>query len=237
MAQSPADDAPRRVLILDFDGVVVNTEEVHFESWREAFRQQLGVRLPGDYTQVVGLTLDELFEMWRPLAPVPLTADLRQRLLAAKTDLFFTVGKGRFKPIPGVADLVRDAQRQGWYAAIASRGRRMRLLRTLELARVPAVFELILALEDAVDPTTDRKVHARAAWALGAEPAACVVVEDSLSGIADALDSGIGRVIGLTTSFDAAALRQAGAHEVISRLDEVRLPSIAVPSGSNGGGA
>lgn len=229
MAQSLSAGDGRRVLILDFDGVVVRTEEVHFESWREAYRQVLGVHLPGHYSQVVGLSLDELFDMWQPVVGAPLDADMRGRLLETKTELFFRIGADRLQPVPGVADLVRDAQQQGWYTAIASRGRRLRLLKTLELARVPAVFELILALEDAVDPRTDRKVHARAAWALGAEPAACVVVEDSISGIIDALASGIGWVIGLTTTFDSAALQEAGAHEVVSRLQDVRLPLSGPP--------
>ena len=233
MSQPLMAGEPRRVLILDFDGVVVNTEEVHFESWREAFRQLLGVHLPGDYTQVVGLTLDELFDMWRPAARVPLTSDMQRRLLAAKTDLFFSIGAGRLKPLPGVADLVRGAQQQGWYAAIASRGRRLRLLKTLELAQLPAIFELILCLEDVVDPQSDRKIHSRAAVALNADPAACVVIEDSPSGIADALDSGIGWVIGLTTSFDAGALRAAGAHEAVSRLSDVRLPQAIAQKRNN----
>lgn len=229
MIQLSADGARRRVLILDFDGVVVSTEEVHFESWREAYRQLLGVHLPGGYSQVVGLSLDDLFAMWQPLVGTTVDAEMRQRLLAAKTELFFSIGEGRLKPIPGVAELVRSAQEQGWYAAIASRGRRLRLLKTLELARVPAVFELILALEDAVDPRTDRKVHARAAWALGAEPADCVVIEDSASGILDALNSDIGRVIGLTTTFNDETLRQAGAHEVLHSLSDVQLSPIESP--------
>jgi len=229
MTQPLAAGAGRRVLILDFDGVVVSTEEVHFESWREAYRQVLGVHLAGDYSQVVGLSLDALFAMWQPAVGRPLDSEMQRRLLEAKTELFFRIGEGRLMPIAGVADLVAGAQEQGWYVAIASRGRRLRLLKTLELARVPAVFELILALEDAVDPQTDRKVHARAAWALGAEPAACVVIEDSASGIRDALDSGIGRVIGLTTTFDDEALRRAGAHEVVRRLQDVHLPPLETP--------
>jgi hypothetical protein len=41
--------------------------------------------------------------------------------------------------------------------------------------------------------------------------------------VADACDSGIGHVIGLTTSFDANALRAAGAHEVVDDLRQVDL--------------
>ncbi|MEP6988373.1 MAG: hypothetical protein ABI970_22405, partial [Chloroflexota bacterium] len=89
--------------------------------------------------------------------------------------------------------------------------------------RMPALFDLILGSEDAVDPTTDRKNHARAAHIFNIDPLACVVIEDSVSGIKDALACGIGTVIGLTSSFDAAVLAQAGAHQIVSHLSEVAL--------------
>jgi beta-phosphoglucomutase len=218
---------PRRVLILDFDGVVVDTEWVHFESWNAAFAEILDVQLPGDYTQIVGLTLDELHRMWTAsgvISAATLDSRMKERLLARKTELFFEIGADRLTPIPGIGDLVHRAQALGWYAAIASRGRRMRLLRTLELAHVPAVFELVLGSADIVDAATDRKVHARAAEMLGADPADCMVIEDSAAGIADACASGIGWVVGLTTSAGRAELYGSGADQVVESLDDVDIP-------------
>ena len=217
----------RRVLILDFDGVVVDTERVHFESWKAALAETVGASLSGDYRQIVGLSLDELYAMWIDkgvVQPEMLDSATKDLLLARKTDFFFEIGADQLTPVAGAAELVRRAQDQGWYVAIASRGRRIRLLRTLEIARVPAIFELVLCSEDIVDRTTDRKVHSRAAHALGAEPEDCVVVEDSLAGVVDARDSGTGWVVGLTTSSSAPDLYAAGADEVVESLNEITLP-------------
>ncbi|NDJ78712.1 MAG: HAD family phosphatase, partial [Chloroflexi bacterium] len=125
--------------------------------------------------------------------------------------------------LPGSVALIRRAFETGWIVAVASRALRRRLLRTLDLVQMPPLFDVVLGSEDVVDPGTDRKVHARVAHIFGIDPAACVVIEDSVSGVRDAVACGTGTVIGLTTSLDGAALRAAGAHEVVDHLDAVNL--------------
>ncbi len=220
------DADPRHVLIFDFDGVVVHTEKVHFESWNATFEEEYGVRLEGDYTQVVGLTLDELMQMWTASGALPasvLQPEVQERLLARKTDHFFEIAETIMEPVAGVADLVHKAQNLGWYAAIASRGHRRRLLKTLEMSQIPAVFELVMTADHIVDPETDRKVHSLAAEALGAYAADCIVIEDSVGGIVDASNSAIGWIIGLTSSVDANELLAAGADETVDSLSEVEV--------------
>jgi sugar-phosphatase len=125
--------------------------------------------------------------------------------------------------MPGSVELMQRAYDSDWYIALASRARRIRLHRTLAVIHFPLQFDAILGTEDIVDPSTDRKNHARAGQLFGIDAAHCVVIEDSLSGIMDACAAGIGRVIGLTSSFDQAALLAAGAHEVVDQLDAVRI--------------
>jgi HAD superfamily hydrolase (TIGR01509 family) len=217
---------PRRALILDFDGVLVDTEPLHFESWNQAFAELFGIRLEGGHQVLVGLTLEEIYQLWWQAGKTPasaLTVEMKDRLLRRKTELFFALGKGRLLPMPGGVELLERARSQGWYTAIVSRSLRLRLHRTLDLLRLPTHFDVILGSEDAVNPRTNRKDHARAASIFGINPAVCVVVEDSPSGVADARTAGIGRVIGLTTSLNAAVLQAAGAHEVVDHLDTVQL--------------
>lgn len=216
----------RRALILDFDGVIAHTEPVHFAAWKQAFGELHGLYIEGDYTQLTGLSLQDIYRLW-------LTANGRgndhlseahkQALLARKTELFFELAAGHLHPLPGSLELIQRAVDAGWYAAVASRALRWRLHRNLELIGMPALFTVVLGSEDVVDSVTDRKVHSRIAHMLDLDPAACVVIEDSASGVADAVDCGIGRVIGLTSSLDAAVLWQARAHEVVDQLDEVQL--------------
>ncbi len=219
-------NASRRALILDFDGVVAETEALHFECWNAAFDELHNVRVAGDHRQLVGLSLAQIYALWgnaRPDNPLALSAADEATLLARKTELYFERAAETLRPIPGVVDLIRRAHDGGWYVAIASRALRVRLLRTLVLLKLPPLFDIVMGSEDLVDPASDRKRHARAAAPFGIAPQRCLVIEDSASGVRDARADRIGCVLGLTTSLDHAALLSAGAHSVIERLDDVRL--------------
>ena len=222
----PVDDHSRRALILDFDGVLVDSEALNFRAWDQAFAEQKALRVSGGYQQIVGLSLAQLYDHW-PLRnghdPAALSALDRQALLARKNELFFSWATDQLQIMPGSVDLVARARSAGWYVALASRARRLRLLRTLELIRFPLPFDVIMGSEDSVDALTDRKVHSRAGAVFGIDSSACVVIEDSRSGVADACAAAIGHVIGLTSSADASTLREAGAHEVVTALVNVVL--------------
>lgn len=218
-----AHNESRRALILDFDGVLVDSEPIHQESWRRAFHQLLGVPADAAPSGEIGLSLDEIFDRWGAALGVELTAVQKEALLARKTEIFFTLGADRLRPMQGSMTLIQRARALGWYVAIVSRARRLRLHGTLAMMQMPAHFDVVLGCEDGVDLLTDRKDHARAARIFAIDPADCVVIEDSASGVADARSAGIGRVIGLTTSLHANALCAAGAHQVVDHLDAVEL--------------
>lgn len=211
---------PRRMLILDFDGVLVDTEPLNYESWSAIFAREYNARHEGGHSALVGLTLDDIFRLWLPELP---DAATKERLVALKNEHYFTLAAQRLTPMDGAVALVRRALDAGWYTAVASRSRRTRLLRTLDVIGFPAIFDAVLGHEDIVDPVTERKNHARAAHMFGIDPAACVVVEDSTHGVRDAVACGIGTVIGFMTSQTADALRAAGAHAVVSHLDAIAL--------------
>ncbi len=214
---------PRRCLILDFDGVLVDTEPLHFEAWQTAFDSLMGIRIEGTYHQFVGLSLEQIYHLWAGDKMDRLTSDMRQNLLTLKIETFLALAANQLQPMPGSIDLLRRAQAAGWYTALVTRSLRMRLHRTLNIIHMPALFDVILGSEDSVDPLTDRKDHARAARIFNIDPLNCIVIEDSVSGIKDAITSSIGTVIGLTSSLSSEVLRQAGAHQIVARLDEVQL--------------
>ncbi|MEM7538969.1 MAG: HAD family phosphatase [Chloroflexota bacterium] len=217
------DPIAKRALILDFDGVVVETEQLHFDCWNAAYEELYGIRVGGSHNQLVGLSLQQIHELWCSATEelLVLSDDEKDQLLKRKTELFFTLGKTTLTPVSGLRSLIQCAHDNGWYVTIASRALRMRLLRTLEMLGIPAIFDLVMGSEDIVDPNTDRKVHSLAAKPFGITPENCIVIEDSASGVRSAVDCGIGTVVGLTTSLDCAALEKAGAHVVVDALVEV----------------
>lgn len=218
-----ASNQPRRALLLDFDGVLVDSEPLHQESWRRAFGEVVGQAVGEAPGEEVGLSIDAIFARWSAALGRTLNDAQREAILARKTEIFYALGAERLRPMPGSVALINRARALGWYVAVVTRARRLRLHGTLAIMQMPAHFDLLLGCEDGVDPKTDRKDYARAARIFGIEPAHCVVVEDSASGVRDARASGIGCVIGFTTTLDAAALRAAGAHEVVSHLDAVEI--------------
>ena len=214
----------RRALILDFDGVIVETEALHFRCWKEAFAELYGLHVDGDHRQIVGLSLDAIYTHWARSTATQsvLTNEAKERLLAYKTSRYFELGATLLEPMDGLVELVTWAQDVGWYVTIASRARRLRLLRTLDMLALRLNFDLIMGTEDLVDAYTDRKLHTLSAAPFGVAASDCVVIEDSASGVRDARACGVGIVIGLTTSLDAAALRTAGAMHVVDTLVAVK---------------
>lgn len=222
---------PKCALILDFDGVVADTEKLHFDCWNLAFDELLGLHLEGSHQQLVGLSLDPIYQRWLQFGkthdgrrvPSTLSTPMKEQLLVRKTELYFELGQNLLEPMPGLTSLIRHVHSLGWYVMIASRSRRMRLLRTIEMVGLPPLFDLIMGYEDVANLQTDRKVHTRTVTCFGIKPETCVVIEDSVSGVQDALDCGVGFVIGLTTSLTRKDLLSAGAHVVVDHLDEVMV--------------
>lgn len=67
-------------------------------------------------------------------------------------------------------------------------------------------------------PAPDLFLHA--ASAMGAEPAGCVVVEDTPSGVTAAVAANM-RVLGYAADSEERALRDAGARGILRSLDEL----------------
>lgn len=212
----------KRMLILDFDGVMVDTEPLNFQSWNYAFSELLGIKLDVEASALVGLSLEQIYALWAGTHGLTLTPELETQLLAKKNERYFSSGAGVLAPMPGCLSLVSAAQDAGWYTAIVSRARRLRVLRTLSMLNIPALFDLVMGSEDAVDSATDCKIHSRAGEVFGIPASDCVVIEDSLSGVRNAYDCDIGMVIGFTSSMDAEALRGAGAHHIVDHLSEAQ---------------
>ena len=121
------------------------------------------------------------------------------------------------EPVPGAAALVArlgDAR-----CAVVTSGSRM--VATLRLSTVglpiPRVF---ITADDVRRAKPDPEGYLRAAHRLGVEPADCVVIEDSTTGLAAGKAAGM-RVLAVLTTHTAAALADADAQ--LASLSALRL--------------
>lgn len=167
-----------------------------------------------------GMLLSEVLDLaqqklGRPLAPDWLVQYERVRAEAFQCAL---------QPVPGAVDTVESVRAAGIDACVASQGKLEKTRLSLEITGMRGLFP-DRALFSAYSvprgkPHPDLFLHAAAR--MGAEPARCVVVEDTPSGVVAGVSAGM-RVFGYAADSDEAALRAVGA-TTFSSLD--RLPEL-----------
>ncbi len=106
---------------------------------------------------------------------------------------------------------------------VASQGKLEKTRLSLELTGLRQLFSdgALFSAHSVPRGKPHPDVFLHAARTMGAEPASCVVVEDSPSGVIAAVAAGM-RVLGYTADSDETALRAAGA-ELVASLDEVPM--------------
>jgi len=210
---------PLRAAVFDFDGVIVDSEPLHFRSLRDALVQD-GVLITPEEYYALYLAHDDreairrALEHHREPASPERVETVAERKAARFSELIPEV------PVfPGAPELVR-ALAAAMPLAIASGARRDEIEAILKGTGLRDAFCAIVGAEDTArtkpDPAPYREAAARlAVEAPGLAPAECVAFEDSMPGIASALGAGM-RVVGVAHSYPAEKLR--AAHRVVDSL-------------------
>ncbi len=175
-----------QLIIFDCDGVLIDSEVI---SARQLIAELKGYGVEMDMTFVsrhflgrsYPVVLKEVRDRWGVQLPDRFEADYRARLLAAfERDL---------KVMPGVPGTIRDLTIP-YCLATSSSPERMR--KSLEITGLTDLFSdrAFTASEVARGkPAPDLFLHAAAR--MGADPGACIVLEDSLNGIRAGLAAGM----------------------------------------------
>jgi beta-phosphoglucomutase len=221
-------DGRLRAVIFDFDGVLVDSEPLHFRSLKEALRPE-GIDLALEEYNQIYLAYDDrasvriAFE--RAGRPQPVEQILR--IADRKADLFREMAP-EVPFFEGARELVLRLA-AAHPIAIASGALRGEIERILDAAGLRHVFSAIVGADDVAHgkPHPEPYLSAMAglaAKAAGLRPASCLVFEDAVGGIAGALAAGM-RVIGVAHSLPPSQLE--AAHLVVQSLAEVDDRAIA----------
>jgi beta-phosphoglucomutase len=211
-----------RAAVFDFDGVLVDSEPLHFQAMRESLRPEgFEITTAQYYASYIGYddwgALRLAFEE-HGISPVPeqLAAAARRK----KACFAEVIRDVQF--YPGARELVRALSGE-MPVAIASGALRDEIEEVLAAAGMRDAFAAIVGAEDAPRTKPDPAPYLEAARLLGAHapglrPADCLAFEDSVAGVVSALGAGM-KVVAVTTSYPAEKLRSA--HRVVSSLAEL----------------
>jgi HAD superfamily hydrolase (TIGR01509 family) len=208
-------------LILDFDGLILDTESPIFEEWRATFRAR-GHDLGLDVWQHALGT----FGTYDPCAHLSkLTGEdfdhetLRQEVRARNM-----VRCEALPLLPGVAERVQEARAAGLKTAVASSSTSAWVEGWLERHGIRPLFDTVCSRDhvERVKPAPD--LFLLAASRLGIAPQRCVVFEDSPNGIRAARAAGM-RCVAIPNAV-TRALPMEGADLVLTSLGERPLAGI-----------
>jgi len=184
-----------RAVLWDMDGTLVDSEELHWISWRETMANE-GIAITREqFLASFGQRNDSTIPRWLGAASTP---ERVERISYDKDELYRNlVRKNGISPLPGVADWVRRLHEQGWLQAIASSAPRANVDVVLEALAAAHRFQGIVSAEDVRRGKPDPEVYLTAASRVGASPERCIVVEDALAGVEGARNAGM-RSIGVS---------------------------------------
>ena len=201
------------------DGVLCDSEPFIGEAACRMFRERHGISVrPGEFQPFVGTGENRYLSGVAELHGIRLALDSDKARTYA---IYLEIIKGRLQPLPGVAKFLAACRRQGWKLAVATSADAIKMRGNLIEIRLPReTFDACVSGSDVEQKKPHPDLFLAAARKLNLPPETCLVVEDAPSGIEAAGRGGM-QALGLTTSFSAEILTQAGARWTAADLAHV----------------
>jgi HAD superfamily hydrolase (TIGR01509 family) len=212
-----------RGFLFDLDGTLVDSERETAEAMARALLRGQGIAIePYDRDFIIGRSWIAIYESlaarypqltWSRAETIAQTAMLRDEVFA---ELGVTV-------LPGARALL------GWTQphprALVTGSSRVEVTQVLPLIGPEASFGVIVAAEDVARSKPAPDGYQRAIAALGLDAPECLVIEDSVAGIASGLAAGC--IVVACRAGNFAGWDQSAAHRVIDTLDELTPALVA----------
>jgi len=206
-----------RGFLFDLDGTLVDSERETAEAMARALWRGQGIAIePYDRDFIIGRSWIAIYDSlaarypqlaWSRQETIAQTAMLRDEVFA---ELGVTV-------LPGARAAL--GWTQGRPRALVTGSSRAEVTQVLPRIGPEAAFAVIVAAEDVTQSKPAPDGYQAAMAALGLGPSECLVIEDSVAGIAAGRSAGCLVVACRAGNF--AGWDQSGAHRVIDTLDEL----------------
>lgn len=179
-------------VIFDMDGVLLDSEPLHYEAVRQILAEQ-GVDFPiEDYFRYLGTTLtstwDDLCERY------PITMPFEQFEARYNADVLVQYQAGA-PLIAGARELVAQLRGEGVPIAVASSSHREWVEAALTGAGLRQYFDQTTAGDEVSMGKPSPEIYLKAAQKLGVDPVDCIAIEDAPAGVESANAAGMSVVL------------------------------------------
>lgn len=221
-----------RAILFDFDGVIIDSEKVHYRAFRQVLLEE-GIDLPEDIYYAKYLAMDDknCFRAVLEADGRPVDRQMILTLVERKSRYYDRAIKDGLIILPGVPEFIRAAAGR-YRLAIGSGALRREIEYALDRAGLRSAFDVIVSSEDIEHSKPAPDCYLTVLARLNSTPpvpvpplsaSECVVIEDAFHGITAAKAAGM-RCVGITTSYPAERLN--GADLVVSGLDRLAIEQV-----------
>ncbi|HUU46776.1 MAG TPA: HAD-IA family hydrolase [Acidobacteriota bacterium] len=223
MADTPHSGGRLRfeAVVFDMDGVLVDSEPVHYESTVRLMEGEFGLLFSEEANaEFLGSTDRHMWEVLKERHDLPWAVD---RLITRRKEIYLDLLAAGLPWRDGILELIAGLSGSGYRLAVASSALRRVIEYTLREGSLEERFEVVVSGEDVARPKPYPDIYIEAARQLGLPPDTCVAIEDTEFGVRAAKSAGM-HVIAFpcmttrSSDFSAADVRIDEASEIGRRL-------------------
>lgn len=229
-------DIPKglRAAVFDFDGVIVDSEPLHFRLFQQLLAEEGIVLTRAAYDSIyLGMDDRECFATVLNTHGKPASGSKVSQLIERKSALLMAEVKREVPLLPGAATLIRTLA-QSVPVAICSGALRREIETMLEQVGLVSLLVGIVSAEDVAHgkPNPEgyraalRFVHQSLKPSEKIHAETCLAIEDSVAGISAARAAGM-RCLAVANSYPITVLKRAGADAVVTTLEGNPLVGVA----------
>lgn len=210
--------AAKFVCLFDLDGTMVDTDALHLNAYNTLL-SEFGRAVDAAYyrQRIMGFPNAQIMAELFPDRPVAAHLAFAER----KEDLF-RAQLGRLEPTAGLLELLGWAAARALPCAVVTNAPRANATMMLAGLGLAERFNVVVIGDELAQGKPHPLPYLTALERLGGDASRAIAFEDSLSGIRAASAAGV-HTIGLLTSLPEAALREAGAAQVVADFRDREL--------------
>lgn len=180
-----------KAVIFDMDGVIVDSEPVHFAADCKLLKDRFDIDLDYEYyREFIGSTVKKMWESFRKTYKL---YGYTWEELSGMADMILEnmISEKGYPEIKGVSDIVKDLKGKGYVIAVASSSSMKAIINNLKTIGILEYFDAIVSGMEMENPKPAPDIFLKAAERLNVNPRECIVIEDSRNGVSGAKAAGM----------------------------------------------
>lgn len=211
-----------KAFIFDMDGVIIDSEPLHFEVDLITARHFGADMNKEDLERFVGMTNPE---MWAIIRKEHGISHAVEEIIAFQLQRKIRrVDETDIEPIAGIRELLKELRGRGIAIGLASSSPRTFIEAVLAKFGIREYFDCVISGEEVPSGKPEPDIYLEAASQLGVPPEDCVVLEDSRNGVLAAKRAGM-RCIGFANP-NSGNQDLSLADRIVKSIDEIKVTEL-----------